>query len=133
MDEKIQSALADILKLLTDGAQAVGTAAQAEVPVLVQEILLYRFWEAVVWGTIALTPVVLLSFAIRALWRWKKLPTNQHDADAHAAAIFGALVLSVILVVVSVAAIAQFMTAVKITVAPRLYLLEQVKTLVSGG
>jgi hypothetical protein len=134
MDQtKLEGALADILKLLTEGAQAVGTAAQQEIPLLVQEILLYRFWEAVVWGSLLLIPVLVLLYTIRRAWMYKNIPDNADDEDVQFGCVFVSLMLTLGLIFTGSASLSYYMDAVKISIAPRLYLLEQVKTLVGGG
>lgn len=127
MNEKLQAALADILKLLTDAASSVGTAAQTEIPLLVREILVYRWWEAVGWVCLAAIPMILLWTAGVKLARWG---LRDDDVDTQFATFFGACMITAVSFIPASVVWTNILTAIKISVAPRLYLLEQVKELI---
>lgn len=136
MNDQLQKALADILSLLAESAKTLGTAAQQEVPVLVQEYLAWGFWSAALMLTLWLTLGGALHFAAFKIRRievkkWAFEPqygssgvtTDGHDMKV----MFGYFVLPIVgSLCIVFGGLSNIYTMLKITVAPRVYLLDTV-------
>jgi hypothetical protein len=126
MNPELQKALADIIATLRDGAQYAALAAKQELPILVKEYLRWGFAEALIYLVCALSVVTVCALAMR--WA-KRYGLNPEDADTPAGLmvffISGVFCLGALGVAIEYAVV-----AIKITIAPRVYLLEQIGKLV---
>lgn len=136
-NEQVSEALAEILQFLKDGLESGVEFASEQAPILIQEILS--------WGIVINTAALLLSLSIplTALiicWRVRVWLTHTCEctqwketigSDQETAWILGHWVIPVASVMWTVAALSSYMpTILKIMVAPRLYLIEQVRHLI---
>jgi cytochrome c oxidase subunit IV len=121
MNEQFQKALAEILTLLTESAKAVGSTAQTEIPLLVQEYLRWALWSNLLFGLAGLIVVPLV-------WRFgKRVWVNNADEDVIIPlCIFGIPVLGGITLATAFA----LYNALKVFIAPRVYLLEKAAELI---
>lgn len=132
MNDQLQKALADIITTLQKGAEQVGTVAQEQVPLLVQEYLAWGFWSAAinaaVCGGILLALLATFLVALRkSRGRW--------DGQGPTVPIVTFIVSGVLLFALGVPLLIEGIGAgkelVQISIAPRVYLLEQVAALVN--
>lgn len=123
MNESLQKALGDILNLLTEGAKAIGTTAQTELPLLVQEYLRWAFWSNAFTAFLCLIPIL----GILAGWRKFLKSDSRHDEDYYFPVFFlGGIAMLFTLGFFFDSAY----TAAKVSIAPRVYLLEELKDFV---
>lgn len=146
MNEQLQKALAEIISLLTESAKTVGTAAQQEIPVLVQEYLAWGFWSSMVLVMASLAGIVALWAVTRWVLQWSKAKddaqrkgwserkrddysyydrcySNRDYEDAASSVFFARLAGTVVL---SLFLLRNLYCALQVAVAPRVYLLETV-------
>jgi hypothetical protein len=137
MNEQLQKSLGEILALLTESAKQIGTTAQQEVPLLVQEYLRWGLWSAASFAGVALLLLgavwIFTARLTRASERmddtnrdWMSGRTDRGDAilavfwvRLAACVVFGGIALQ------------NGYVALQIIVAPRVYLLEQLMGMVN--
>lgn len=137
MNPELQKAIADVLAVVKNGAQFAAATARQELPVLVQEYLK--------WGLVESVMSALLWFGVAiVLWKGSRYLMRQtverFDPSFKTIRVttarwfmqqaFGVYVLPVLAAVSMLAATGPLFTAVKILIAPRVYLLETLTRLV---
>lgn len=106
---------------------------QKNVPAFVEEMLVFDFYEAVFGSILTLVIVFLIGFIT---YKSYKVSNNKdkYDEDERESAAVVAFVAGGIFIVVSLISIFEIygnlMTAVKIKVAPRVYLVEKISEMV---
>lgn len=126
MNEQLQKALADVIVALTESAKSVGSVAQRELPLVVQEYLRWGFIYNLVYGLALVLIGALVIFAAVKLGRWM---VGDEEAVEHPELIFAVFGAGGGVVAI-VTASDYLLTALQVYVAPRVYLLERIKELV---
>lgn len=91
-----------------------------ETPLLIQEFLRWKFWEHLIWGSLCLlTNIVLLYFAFKFSMR-----IESETKEANGGWLFLSAICLIFLIPFTVGLFNNVLDALKITIAPRLYLLE---------
>ena len=121
MNEQTKQLLSEYLTKLLHTLEAGATWTAEQVPLVVQEKLAFDFWWAI--GGVVLG--LLLSLAPIPTWR---LTRNWEDEDARGTIRF--LGTAIPVVVSTIFLITNVYTLLHILVAPRLYVLEWLRTLV---
>lgn len=123
MDAELQKAIANFLTLLTDAGSAAGDAAKKELPTIIKEYLKWGFSNAAVWlciGVAILIVGTVVSIKIRRV--------DPDDDDWRLGGIvcqIGASIVGLAFIIPNV------LTMVQIYVAPRVYLLEQARDMLT--
>lgn len=117
MNEELQKALAESVRLATEGLKQGKDFVVAQAPDVIQQLLRWKFYEAVMWAVALLVAAVALVLITR--WSVRGKTSKQLD-DIMPMPLFsgGASIMLV------VAAVSNAMTAVQIHVAPKIYLIE---------
>lgn len=142
MNEQFQKVLIDVMAVLNDAAQWSAAVAKQELPLLVQEYLRWGMVKEVVWF------LVFTALAVGALRVGKYLreyeypkspvldyygkPTGEmkYADSCYTGKVFGNIIFRVFALVLGLFALWPLMNALKIYIAPRVYLLEQVSGLI---
>lgn len=129
MSDEAKKALEESLVGMLKAAQDGATWAQGQIPLVLQEKLAFDFWLAAIWGVLS---VALL------LWYFTGLRARIARAEAYGGPPSDAEIALAQLVVGGVLSFMALLglvfecipTALKITLAPRLYILEWARELV---
>tara|TARA_R110000868_G_scaffold398317_3_gene671439 strand:- start:1369 stop:1743 length:375 start_codon:yes stop_codon:yes gene_type:complete len=121
MKEQLEQKSIELLGWLEQAIKTTAEFGTEQIPLFIQELLLYKFWMSL--GGFAIAILVLI-FSIYTLIKFIKWCDKNHDSDSMAFGLFW-----VIPIVVSIIAICSSTDWIMIKLAPRLYLLEYVKTL----
>lgn len=117
MNPQLQSALAEILKLLTDAAKVAGTMGKEQLPLLVQEILKWGMISAAFWTGFGL---LLLAGGIGLV------RASLYGRGDESTGVGGLLMITAGLFAIGW----NTYNLLYIYTAPRLYLLDQIKDLI---
>jgi hypothetical protein len=126
MEEQAQQALAQLLERAVSGIDATVAFSQAQIPDVVEQLLVWHTVNSLVWCAVAvitLLPVCIYWPWAASLWRRSKLC----DDDSFAMLLFGSFG-TVVLLFLSL--IFFDLSWLKIMLAPKLYLLEYAAELV---
>ena len=107
--------------------ESAGTFVADQIPIFVQEVLAWAFWENVFFATIFLLIVIVDIIGAIQLGKkvlWKREATHMMDGFN-----FFLSVLSFLPVLFVIGLFGRIANVIKVLVAPRLYLLEYVKDL----
>ena len=134
---KFKDNLGEILDYVKESLQKGAEFASEQAPILVEEILTYHtiYYSAMVGVFILLTFVSIFTFKYKARHNrelsGRSLWSKDWEGDKMPSAT---IIISFILFGVSIAkVIEQMMLLIKVTVAPRLYLLEYARDIINGG
>lgn len=121
MEDQLKQYLKEFVETLKQG----GEFAQEQLPLFVKEYLTWGFWEAIVLS------IVFLLFTIGGLvlgkYIYKKLKEN--DPFDEFGYVFGIVISCFASICAFIGMVTHIMTAIKITVAPRVYLIENLMNL----
>lgn len=124
MNEEIQSKLVDYLDRIEQTVEAGGDFVATEAPLFVNELLAWTFWNNVIGGFSVLT-ILLLPIAVA----WLAIREMRRDKDFEGPGWFllaGAFAAALMICSISCG---QFQKAVKVKVAPRVVIVEQLSDL----
>ena len=131
MNEKLIEKLSESTEQLIDFIEKTGETtvdfAKEQVPLVIQEVLNWGFYSNIIYGSINL--IVALVCVYFVVWIWKK---EYKGEDTHPFIMF-VFVPVFISIPTFLHGIYFMITALKISVAPRLYLIEQLHTLIKKG
>lgn len=120
-NEDIKLAIVEYLKTFESGLKKAVDFSMEQVPLVIQEFLAWEFW-----GSMAIA--ISCCFAIAIVFPLHKAgckisdPSSEGRVLTHIFSVFAWIILSV-------AAITEFVNALKVTVAPRLVILEKISEL----
>lgn len=126
MNEELKGVLLSYLKQLLGVIENASRLAVDQIPQIVAEKLAYDFWEATFWTLLSAAILILSVFSGR--WGWKTLQEDPTGSDGGAPIIAFALVG---LIFGTIVFCANSMIMLKIAVAPRLYIVEWLRTVVN--
>ena len=121
MNEQLEQKSIELLGWLEQAIKTTTDFGTEQIPLFIQELLLYKFWMSL--GGFAVAILVLIT-SIYTLIKFIKWCDKNHDSEGMALGLFW-----VIPIAVSIIAICSNTDWIMIKLAPRLYLLEYVKTL----
>lgn len=143
MNEQMQNALAELISKTVDSAEAVVAFGQQEIPVVIEQLLMWKFAEAVLYSVVPATVIII--FCMSWYLSKRKCEKTQKDTalyeweDYREAAnvdwdngfplfysVFGAAVSAFLALML----VESLKTALYISVAPKVYLLEYGASLV---
>lgn len=134
MEQQLQSALAELIQLVTAGAEGAYAFGQEQIPELLTQLI--------VWKTCSYVFAALLCFAIATFcfwWGWK-ISTSPEDSDYREACgmltdPWGIVMVGAFIVfgVFTLFGILNLSDLLQITLAPKVWLLEYAADLTSGG
>jgi uncharacterized membrane protein len=115
-------------QIITDTREWLKTAkdfADEQVPLFVEEFLSWRFWQAIVYLSISL--LFLVAFLVYPAIYFIKIKTlsKLNNEDFMVATLLMCLSMLISGIISGTSAIPNLMTAIQISVAPRVYLVEQ--------
>ena len=122
MSKELQAALTELLQKTLTGVEKAGDFAVEQAPLVVQEYLAWGFWSSAFWATALLIPVVIYAFQLRRFCRWA---WDNSDSDAEVLPV----ICTIAAVVVAGIGLSFVSDMIQIAVAPRVYIIEQLKAL----
>lgn len=126
MEERAQQALAQLLERAVSGIDATVAFSQAQIPDVVQQLLLWHTVHSVLWSLLAVALLIPPIFG----YRWVIRAYRQGDLDGNDA-MFAAVMGGIVTVLILVTSLVIFdLSWLKIMLAPKLYLLEYAAELV---
>lgn len=127
MDPDLQKQLAEMLAKLTDATQNTATWAGSQIPPLVQEKLTFgRVWETAAFLMCVLSMAVCVWFV---RWCW-----HQEEADRYSdnpAYVIGVALGGIATIVFFIISVAQLENVFMVWLAPRLYIVEWLRSMVT--
>jgi hypothetical protein len=127
MSDQMKATLEEILKYLQRGIEQVGSVTQEQIPLLVQEYLKWGFAEAMMAVILCVTMWAVFPLMLRS--GVKSVSKDETNGLGWLKAGIGGLGTFVAFAITVDLGYPSLMTAIQIYVAPRVYLLEQVKEL----
>lgn len=130
MNEQLQSALAAAIDQTLDGVQAGVTFLQAELPEVIQQLLMWKLFHSALLNLLGVSVLVVYVVLVRALMAWARHgEESKLDSDDR---LFAAIMATAIngVIALLIAAITINLTWLKILVAPKIYLIEYAANLV---
>lgn len=122
METEAKEVLAQLVQRALDGVDAAVEFSQQQVPEVVEQLLMWHAIESVIWGAIGLAMFAVYPAIFKVLKRVAK-KEDEIRGDFLGAAILGGLG-SFFYLVVAILFAGRLITAFKIWLAPKLYLLE---------
>ena len=128
MNDQLQGAVASMLGSLQAGAQMGFDFLKAEIPDFIQEILRFKVAEAIVF--LVFFTVVSGGMGLLGAFFWTRRDKVMVDYDGTRCAIGLAICLwCFAAIILLIAYPINIMTIIKINLAPKLYLLEELKNI----
>lgn len=136
MNEQLQQALASILNVATDGIKAGTTFLEAQLPDVIQQLLMWKAVESLVYVGIGLCMVVsgciLLKYCIKKINGVATATCDSFWCDYYSTSGngvgFGGVLLTLSTAPITISGLCAFfgnlMTPLQIWIAPKIYLLE---------
>ena len=121
MNEQLEQKSIELLGWLEQAIKTTSEFGSEQIPLFIQELLLYKFWMSL--GGCAMG-VLALIFSIYTLFKFIKWCRKDKNGDVLPFSLFWAIPIFL-----SICAICSETDWIMIKLAPRLYLLEYVKTL----
>jgi hypothetical protein len=126
MEEKLTQYLEELVATLKEGGQF----AMEQLPLFVHEYLSWGFWESVIWGAILLSASSILIYMAKLFFnKYNGYEPTSYLDDGHMLYIIVSGISAIGSIFAVVGAITNILTAIKITVAPRVYLIENLTNL----
>ncbi len=122
MNEQLEQKSIELLGWLEQAIKTTADFGTEQIPLFIQELLLYKFWMSL--GGFAIG-ILALIFSIYTLLKFIKWCTTSNDSDDR----LPGCMIWIIPIAISICAICSNTDWIMIKLAPRLYLLEYVKTL----
>lgn len=119
MNEQLQEQLTKLITKSLDTADKAGTWLEAEIPEVIQQLLLWKFWESI---THCLIPVFFLSLYLGWLIKYRELVFGELEGGLVGAIGFMLLVLF--------PSVMFNLDWLQIKLAPKVYLIEYMADLV---
>ena len=133
---KVQSAqiTTEFLGWLKNAAADAGSFVAEQTPLFVREFLTWHFYRACIYGFMTTLPVILLFILMRFFWkRTKDLPLNSKELPTPTQGKLLSMLLFVPIGAVLYFGTAHYaMEAVKIKIAPRVYLVDWLSETLTG-
>ena len=128
MSDKAEQVLAAIMQRVLDGVDTATEFAKQEIPEVIQQLLVWHFWEATIWACIGVAMLV----SYRWIFAWlKSLYLLEYSSTGDGSSTIAAGgVCSAVYIGFAIHKAFSALTALKIAIAPKLYLLEYGASLV---
>lgn len=120
-NEEIKAAVIEYLKTFESGLKKAGEFSMEQVPLVVQEFLAWEFWGSIAAATVCCIAIAIV-FPLHKAGCKISDPFSEGRILTHILSVFSWIVLSV-------SAVIQLVEALKVTVAPRLVILEKISEL----
>lgn len=130
MNEQLQQALAAILNKTMAGVEAGASFLQAELPEVIQQLLMWKLAEASIKSLAAIAVIVCFVAFMRVYYRAETGSALKDYDYCPTFAGFAAITIGACATLVSVIGLSHYpMIAAQILVAPKLYLIEYAASL----
>lgn len=123
MEKDLTQRLGLYLDEIEKAVKTGGEFAAEQAPLLVQEFLAWTFWEATLAMVASLAAAALLGLACRKLVKWNHAAESYVDAEP---LIVGGVVTGLVGLMMLIPAAINAHKMVKVSVAPRVVLVEEV-------
>jgi hypothetical protein len=143
MNEQMQNALAELISKTVDSAEAVVAFGQQEIPVVIEQLLMWKFAEAVLYSVVSATVIIvfLASWYLSkrkcektqkdtALYEWKDYREAANVDWDNGFPIFYFMFGATASAFLALVLVDSLKTMLYISVAPKVYLLEYGASLV---
>jgi hypothetical protein len=133
---KVQSAqiTTEFMGWLKDAASDAASFVAGQTPLFVQEFLSWHFYRACLYSFLTLVPVILLLVVFGHFWKWSKelKPVYDMDMGPKTGKIMSLLLFIPIGLIFCFGTMGHAEEAIKIKVAPRVYLVDWLSETVRG-
>ncbi len=130
MNEQLQQALAAILNKTMAGVEAGASFLQAELPDVIQQLLMWKLVEASMLTVASVTVIALYTWFLRVYCRAPEGSALKDYGNFPSFGGFAGLACGACATVVGVVGLVQYpLTAAQILVAPKIYLIEYAASL----
>ena len=133
MNESLQKAITELLTRSVEGVDAATAFISQELPDYVYQLLLWYSFHSVFWGTVVTFGLGSLAFvAYRRFW----ILSKNEMAESHNLNLdnegwyFGRTILGIFAVLPFIGGFSYYMEAIKIWIAPKLWLVEYASSFV---
>jgi len=118
MNEQLETILADIIKKTTTTAEAAGSFVLSEIPEIVNQLLVWKFWVAITWSVVSFTV-----FIIANIYGFKYLIKGIKEQDQDIG-FMGTIILIPNFFIIFPVTIINTGIWMQIWLAPKIYLIE---------
>jgi hypothetical protein len=118
MDDQMKTTLAEYMKKMLTAIETGANFAADQIPLIVQEKLAFDFWWSMVWVVVAVIGFIFGIWLIRDGIKLYKIDQHNDMVDGH---FFGGLIL---LAAGSIIGLMNIYYVLKISLAPRLYIID---------
>lgn len=120
MKEQLQEALTQLITRSIGAAEKAGTFLEAEIPEIIQQLLIYQFVWNLLWWSLSIVAMILFTLIFKKIFREYD---GEHDAQ------FGTIITYATFMVIPIVGFAVNFDWLKIWLAPKVYILEYAKNL----
>lgn len=118
MNEELKNKASEVLLKMLDMAQSAGEFAVDKAPEIIQQLLIWEFWSSLLFG------ILFLVLTLLNAWLSKKI----FDSDVEPVCI----ITITAVIIFFICSLYNLSTALKVYIAPDLYLLEYAAKLAQG-
>lgn len=143
MNEQMQNALAELISKTVDSAEAVVAFGQQEIPVVIEQLLMWKFAEASLYSLVPATVIIIFCMSWylskrkcektqkdTALYEWEDYREAANVDWDSGFPIFYSMFGAAVSAFLALMLVESLKTALYISVAPKVYLLEYGASLV---
>lgn len=126
MTDEMKAQLAQLLAFLNDSIKGGKEFVAEQAPQFVKEMLAWYFWESVIWIIIGVVVAIISYIAKRKII--ESLDTKMYNYGESVTMINA--IYAVVMAIAFIVICSNVMEAVKVKVAPRVVLVDQVKAMI---
>ena len=121
-----------VIEWIEQAASKISDFAVEHIPPFIHEYLTWKFWEAAVYTCCYFVPIILMwvfySVSIKKIWNWSKEQSPKSDGMSRLVPL--ALTVGLLVITLGMFPIQPIMDMIQISLAPKVYILEQASQLV---
>lgn len=117
MNEELETALSQLIQKTLSGMDAAVGFGQEQLPDVIQQLIVFNTWAAALWLLLCATGTALMSKLFYYCWK-------ENEAD-------GAIFAAIPLIIFTLCMVGNALDLLKITLAPKVWLLEYAANLIN--
>lgn len=130
MNEDLKKKLLGSLDVIQKGIEGVWDFSKQEIPQVVKEFLAYNFYSSLIWTIFWIVVITLVIFGFYLVSKSCIKASGNDDEKKFASVAWPTCICIIVCIIPSCAGLKHADDALKIKIAPRVYLLEQVKDMI---